>query len=102
MSYNHQVRLDRQILPSLELQRAQIINQLAADFEQQFQSPFPRLELVAEACFKMSAENAYKARCNGTLPINVYRLGGRNSVKVISTLELAHYVYEQRAKEESL
>mgnify|MGYP000060627908 CR=1 FL=1 len=102
MNHHYQTRLDRQVFPSAILDKVNIVDRLAVNFEQQFQSPFPKLALVAECYFNMSEEDAYKAHCNSTLPVNVYRLGGRKSTKVISVLELAHYAYEQLLKEGSL
>lgn len=88
-------RIERVMPPKMVLRKSEVIAQIAAGFERQFQSPFPKLELVADYYFGTSVENAMAAHAQGRLPINVYRLGGRKSTPVISVLELAHLAYER-------
>lgn len=85
--------LKRIMPPKMAMRKGEVIAQIAAGFERQFQSPFPKLELVADYYLGTTVENAMAAAQQGRLPINVYRLGGRKSVPVVSVLELAHLAY---------
>lgn len=80
---------------NLPIAKRELIAQLTAGFEKQFSSPMPRLELVAEYYFGMTPETAMTAYQSGKLPVNIYRLGGRKSPAVVSTLELANHAYER-------
>ena len=86
---------ERPIPPRLTLKKAEVIQQLAGGFEKQFGSPMPRLDVVCEYYFGSTVENTLASHQQGRLPINIYRLGGRKSPPVISTLELAHHAYEK-------
>jgi hypothetical protein len=79
----------------MALRKGDIIQQLAGGFEKQFGSPMPRLDVVCGYYFGSTVENALAAYAQGRLPINIYRLGGRKSPPVISTLELAYHAYEK-------
>lgn len=79
----------------LTVHKRELVTQLTAGFEKQFGSPMPRLEIVAEYYFGMSPETAMNAHLQGRLPVKIYRLAGRKSPPVISTLELAEHAYQK-------